>query len=163
MSDSVQSSNRKLSDEAKQLEKAGQFAEAADLYKQVHDSYPGIRLIHFADIHLGFTGPTNLVLTKAENAGAAGRYVREVDIEESVKRMTRDLGHAQPAVDMVVIAGDLFHRSVPYPHAISFAAKMIRLLRNYDIPVVIIDGNHETASILLMGSPTAFLRELNAH
>ena len=163
MSDSVQSSNRKLSDEAKQLEKAGQFAEAADLYKQVHNSYPGIRLIHFADIHLGFTGPTNLVLTKAENAGAAGRYVREVDIEESVKRMTRDLGHAQPAVDMVVIAGDLFHRSVPYLHAISFAAKMIRLLRNYDIPVVIIDGNHETASILLMGSPTAFLRELHAH
>jgi hypothetical protein len=122
-----------------------------------------IRLIHFADVHLGFTGPTNLVLTKAENAGAAGRYVREVDIEESVKRMTRDLVHAQPAVDMVVIAGDLFHRSVPYPRAIGFAAKMIRMLMNYDIPVVIIDGNHETASILLMGSPTAFLRELNAH
>ena len=122
-----------------------------------------IRLIHFADIHLGFTGPANLVLSKAENAGAAGRYAREVDIEESVKRMTRDLVHAQPAVDMVVIAGDLFHRSAPYPRAISFAAKMIRMLMNYDIPVVIIDGNHETASILLMGSPTAFLRELNAH
>ena len=84
------------------------------------------RLIHFADIHLGFTGPTNLVLAKAENAGAAGRSVREVDIEETVKRMTRDLIHAQPAVDMVVIAGDLFQRSVPYPRAISFAAKMIR-------------------------------------
>jgi hypothetical protein len=122
-----------------------------------------IRLIHFADIHLGFTGPTNLVLTKAENARAVGRYVREVDIEETVKRMTRDLVHAQPAVDMVVIAGDLFHKSVPYPRAISFAAKMIRSLRNNDIPVVIIDGNHETASTLLIGSPTAFLRELNAH
>ena len=121
------------------------------------------RLIHFADIHLGFTGPTNLVLTKAENAGAAGRSVREVDIEETVKRMTRDLVHAQPAVDMVVIAGDLFHRSVPYPRAISFAAKMIRIFMNHDIPVVIIDGNHETASLLLMGSPTEFLRELNAH
>ena len=122
-----------------------------------------IRLIHFADIHLGFTGPTNLILTKAENPVAAGRYVREVDIEETVKRMTRDLGHAQPAVDMVVIAGDLFHRSAPYPRAISFAAKMIRSLRNNDIPVVIIDGNHETASTFLIGSPTAFLRELNAH
>ena len=41
MSDSIQSHNRKLSDEAKQLEKAGQFAEAADLYKQVYASYPG--------------------------------------------------------------------------------------------------------------------------
>ena len=123
----------------------------------------GIRLIHFADIHLGFTGPTNLVHTKAENARAAGRYVREVDIEEAVKRMTRDLWQAQPAVDMVAIAGDLFHKSTPYPRAISFAAKMIRSLRNNDIPVVIIDGNHETASTYLIGSPTAFLRELNAH
>jgi len=123
----------------------------------------GIRLIHFADIHLGFTGPTNLILTKTENAEATGRYVREVDIEESVKRLTRDLGHSQPAVDIVVIAGDLFHRSVPYPRAISFAAKIIRTLRNQDIPVVIIDGNHETASTLLMGSPTTFLKELNAH
>ena len=122
-----------------------------------------IRLIHFADIHLGFTGPTNLILTKAENPVAAGRYVREVDIEETVKRMTRDLGHAQPAVDMVVIAGDLFHKSAPYPRAISFAAKMIRSLRNNDIPVVIIDGNHETVSTFHIGSPTAFLRELNAH
>lgn len=43
-----------------------------------------IRLIHFADIHLGFTGPTNLILTKADSAGAVGRYVREVDIEEAV-------------------------------------------------------------------------------
>ncbi len=123
----------------------------------------GIRLIHFADIHLGFTGPTNLILTKRENAEAAGRYVREVDIEETVKRMTRDLGLAQPPVDMVVIAGDLFHKSVPYPRAISFAAKMIRSLMNNDIPIVIIDGNHETASSLLVGSPTAYLRELNAH
>ena len=41
MADSVQSYNRKLSDEAKQLEKAGQFAEAAELYKQVYDAYLG--------------------------------------------------------------------------------------------------------------------------
>ena len=41
MPDSIQFHNRKLSDEAKQLEKAGQFAKAADLYKQVYASYPG--------------------------------------------------------------------------------------------------------------------------
>jgi len=122
-----------------------------------------IRLIHFADIHFGFTGPANLVLSEAENAGAAGRYMREVDIEEAVKRMLRDVIHAQPAVDIVVIAGDLFHRSAPYPRAVSFAAKMIHTLTNHDIPVVIIDGNHETGSILHSGSPTAFLRELDAH
>lgn len=41
MPDPVQSHNRKLSDEAKQLEKAGLFAQAADLYKQSYDLYPG--------------------------------------------------------------------------------------------------------------------------
>jgi len=41
MSDPMQSSNRKLSDEAKRLEKLSQFAQAADLYKQSYDQYPG--------------------------------------------------------------------------------------------------------------------------
>src|SRR5437867_7538488 len=40
MSDSMQYSNRKLSDEAKKLETAGQFDQAAELYKQSYDSYP---------------------------------------------------------------------------------------------------------------------------
>ena len=41
MSESMQYSNRKLSDEAKRLEELGQFAQAADLYKQSYDLYPG--------------------------------------------------------------------------------------------------------------------------
>ena len=40
MSDAMQT-NRELSDEAKKLEVAGQFAQAADLYKQSYDLYPG--------------------------------------------------------------------------------------------------------------------------
>jgi len=40
MSDAVQA-NRELSDEAKKLEAAGQFAQAAELYKQSYDLYPG--------------------------------------------------------------------------------------------------------------------------
>lgn len=39
MSDSVQYSNRELSDKAKQLEALDQFAEAANLYKQSYDLY----------------------------------------------------------------------------------------------------------------------------
>lgn len=79
MSDPIQFHNRKLSNEAKQFEKAGQFAEAADLYKQVPvtveqkretgNTMSDIRLIHFADIHLGFTGPANLILSETENVG----------------------------------------------------------------------------------------------
>lgn len=122
-----------------------------------------IRLIHFADIHLGYTGPTNLVIDESESPTLAGRYVREVDIENAVKSMTKHIVNMQPLVDVVVIAGDFFHKPVPYPRAISAAAKMVRTLVKHDISVVIIDGNHETTGVLNTGSPTTFLKELGAH
>jgi DNA repair exonuclease SbcCD nuclease subunit len=121
-----------------------------------------IRLIHLADIHLGFTGPTNLTVGNSENEKAAGRYVREIDIENAVRTMTTRIIRADPPVDIVVIAGDLFHRTVPYPRTIRHAARMVRTLAKYDIPVVIIDGNHEVASIVHTGSPVMILQELGA-
>jgi DNA repair exonuclease SbcCD nuclease subunit len=120
-----------------------------------------IRLIHLADIHLGYTGSTNLVF--GENEKYRGRYIREVDIEQSVERLTRTITDEQPPVHIVVVAGDLFHRSTPYPRAVRAAAKMVRTLRKHGIWVVIIDGNHETSSWRQVGSPTGFLREFDAH
>lgn len=120
-----------------------------------------IRLIHLADIHLGYRGSTSLVCREDEDE--PGRYLREVDIERAVGNMTRMIMHEQPAVDIVVIAGDLFHQSTPYPRAIRYAARMVHLLTSQHIEVVIIDGNHETSSWLHTGSPTTFLRELDAH
>jgi DNA repair exonuclease SbcCD nuclease subunit len=123
-----------------------------------------IRLIHFADIHLGFTGPTNLVLNEKENPTAAGRYVREVDIEEAVRKMTKEIVSEQyPPVDVVLIAGDLFHRPTPYPRAISQATRMVHSLIKHGITVIVIDGNHETANIVHTGSPTTFLQHLGAY
>jgi len=120
-----------------------------------------IRLVHLADIHLGYTGPINFVFGAGEHA--EGRYVREVDIENAVRRITRDIVDQQPPVDVVVVAGDLFHKPNPYPRAIVYAARMAHTLIRHDIEVVIIDGNHETSNWLHTGSPTSFLRELGAH
>lgn len=120
-----------------------------------------IRLVHLADVHLGYTGSVSLVFKEGEQA--AGRYVREVDIEEAVKRMTRGLFRQQPPVNVVVVAGDLFHKSTPYPRAIRCAAWMVKTLIKQDVEVVIIDGNHETSSSPHPGSPTTFLQELGAH
>jgi len=120
-----------------------------------------IRLVHLADIHLGYTGPINFVFGAGEHA--EGRYVREVDIENAIRRITRDIVDQQPPVDVVVVAGDLFHKPNPYPRAIVYAARMVHTLILHDIEVVIIDGNHETSNWLHTGSPTSFLRELGAH
>src|SRR6266571_8049148 len=122
-----------------------------------------IRLIHLADIHLGFPGPTSLIFNASEQEEAQGRYVREVDIERAVGRMVKAIVHEQPPVDVVVIAGDLFHRPAPYPRAISRAAKLVHRLVERGIGVVIIDGNHEVTNVLHTGSPTTFLKELGAY
>lgn len=122
-----------------------------------------IRLIHLADIHLGFSGPTSLIFKASEPEEAPGRYIREVDIERAVGRMVKAIVQEQPPVDVVVIAGDLFHRPAPYPRAISRAAKLVRRLVENEIGVVIIDGNHEVTSVLHTGSPTTFLKELGAY
>ncbi|MFL5691030.1 MAG: exonuclease SbcCD subunit D [Ktedonobacteraceae bacterium] len=120
-----------------------------------------IRLIHLADIHLGYRGSTSLICRDDEKE--PGRYLREVDIESAVSKMTLMIINEQPAVDVVVIAGDLFHHSTPYPRAIRYAARMVHLLTNKQIEVIVVDGNHETSSWLHTGSPTTFLRELDAH
>jgi Calcineurin-like phosphoesterase len=122
-----------------------------------------IRVIHLADIHLGFPGPSSLIVKASEQDEVPGRYVREVDIERAVGRMVKAIVYEEPPVDVVVIAGDLFHRPAPYPRAISRAAKLVRRLVENGIGVVIIDGNHEVTSVLHTGSPTTFLKELGAY
>lgn len=120
-----------------------------------------IRLVHLADVHLGYTGNTSLIFREGERH--EGRYVREVDIEQAVSRLSRSLVAASPPVDVLVVAGDLFHRSAPLPRAVQSAAKMVHLLVQSHIDVVVIDGNHETSSWRHTGSPTSYLRELGAH
>lgn len=126
----------------------------------MHEATNGtsIRLIHLADIHLGATSPT-AVLTPD------GRYQREVDIELSLRDLLRSLRDASPPVDLVVIAGDLFHRATPYPRAVRTAVRMVLELRML-VPmpdVVIVDGNHDTPARQVTGSPLAYLADLGAH
>jgi DNA repair exonuclease SbcCD nuclease subunit len=94
-----------------------------------------IRLIHAADIHLGYTGNKNLVF--GENDPNPGRYIREVDLEQSVQWLKKCLVQADPPVDVVVIAGDLFHSTVPAPRAVTTAARMIKRIVRKGIDIVI--------------------------
>ena len=120
-----------------------------------------IRIVHVADIHLGFTGPKNLII---EEAGAkAGRYVREVDIERAFERLVKTIvSEVDPPVDLLLIAGDLFNSRVPNPWAVNEAAKLIHQLVSKPkrpIDIVIIDGNHDSPVQMHAGRPTAYLKE----
>src|SRR5687767_6228946 len=120
-----------------------------------------IRFAHLADVHLGYTGSASLVFREDEEY--AGRYVREVDIECAARNLTERIAALSNAIDVVLIAGDLFHWSHPRPRAIEAATSMVRKFVDAGIDVVIIDGNHEISSWRHTGSPTSFLRALGAH
>src|SRR5437899_312330 len=64
-----------------------------------------IRLMHLADVHLGYTGSANLVFS---DGPYTGRYVREVDIERALMRLRKAIiaPSTHPLVDALLIAGD---------------------------------------------------------
>jgi exonuclease SbcD len=95
-----------------------------------------MRLMHLADLHLGFrqfqrTTPTGL---NQREADVAQSFTRAIDI--TIDR----------APELVVIAGDVFHNSRPSNSSILLAtSQLLRLKRALpDVIVVIIGGNHDT-------------------
>jgi hypothetical protein len=121
-----------------------------------------IRLLHLADLHLGYPGPANFVVEQ-DKSRYAGRYVRDVDIELATIGMIDAILALQPKVDVVVIAGDLFHRADPRPRAIDMAAYFARRMIDRQIEVVIVNGNHDTTpGRMHYGNPLDFLRHQRA-
>ncbi|OLV19210.1 metallophosphoesterase family protein [Deinococcus marmoris] len=119
-----------------------------------------LRIVHVADLHLGFTGPSSLIVTDGADAG---RPLRETDIERAVRWLADALINATPTVHLLVIAGDLFHRANPMPRAVAAAAEFIGTLHAAGIEVVIIEGNHDAPVTPLHGSPLSYLETLGAH
>lgn len=120
-----------------------------------------VRLVHLADLHLGFTGPQTLVF--GEDEQFRGRFVREVDIEKAIRAMAQRIIAATPKVDVVIIAGDLFHRSNPLPRPVFIAARLVKSLVDREIEVVIVDGNHDSPGMRIhTGSALDYLKTLNA-
>lgn len=97
-------------------------------------STDAIRLLHFADIHIGM-----------ENYGAidaqTGMNQRVIDF---VTRLSEVIDAAiSREVDLVIFAGDAFKTRDPNPtYQRAFARQMMRLSRA-DIPTVLLVGNHD--------------------
>lgn len=120
---------------------------------------PPLRILHLADLHLGFTGPSHLLVPEGPQAG---RPLREVDVEAAAQWIVAEARTLLPAADLVLIAGDLFHRASPLPRAVAAAAGLIAGLRELGTEVIIIDGNHDTPGRVIHGSALAFLEALGA-
>ncbi|HLJ69227.1 MAG TPA: DNA repair exonuclease [Chloroflexota bacterium] len=86
------------------------------------------RFVHAADIHLGYQ-QYNLD-ARANDFARAFLDVVEYAREEHV--------------DFVLLAGDLFHRSSADAWMLKQATHGLHLLREVDIPIVAVEGNHDT-------------------
>lgn len=100
------------------------------------------RFLHLADVHLGYN--------KYDNAE------RTLDFFYALKDVL-ELYAIGPQVDFVLIAGDLFeHRNI-LPATLNQAQICLDLLREADIPVLAIEGNHDYEPY---GAKSSWLRYL---
>ncbi|MDQ6872404.1 MAG: DNA repair exonuclease [Gemmatimonadota bacterium] len=110
-----------------------------------------MRLVHLADIHLGFR--------QYQRQTPTGINQREADIATSLRRVIDAVIELRP--DVVLIAGDVFHTVRPTNPAILHAfLQLSRLMQMLpDTTVVMVAGNHdtprtaETGCILRLFSP----------
>lgn len=94
-----------------------------------------IKFIHFSDIHVGLQ-------THGKINPATGKNTRLEDILSSLDFVVDYAAHRQ--VDLIVIAGDVFHRENPHPtEEIEFAKRIERITRESEAKVVMVLGNHD--------------------
>ena len=106
-----------------------------------------MRLVHLADLHLGFRQYQRLT--------AAGINQREADVGASVARAIEATIALRP--DAVVIGGDVFHSVRPSNSAILHAYRLFLKLRTAlpDAAIVMVAGNHDAPRTTDAGNSAA--------
>lgn len=106
-----------------------------------------------ADLHLGYR--------QFQRLTPVGRNQREVDVRLSfVKAVTMAI---QLEPDLVVVAGDVFHKPRPSNWVMHEAAEGFRLLTDRKIPVCIVAGNHDQNKLVAEGQVLDLLRLTGCH
>jgi DNA repair exonuclease SbcCD nuclease subunit len=92
--------------------------------------------VHAADLHLGYA--------------QYGLEARREDFDKAFEELVEKTIELKP--DFMIIAGDLFHQARPSNVTLETAIKNFRLLREADIPVLTVDGSHDSAPNILTGT-----------
>jgi exonuclease SbcD len=85
--------------------------------------------VHTADLHLGYA--------------QYGLEVRRQDFDDAFNELVEKTIELKP--DFMIIAGDLFHQPRPSNITLENAIKSFKRLRDVNIPVLTVDGSHDSA------------------
>ncbi len=114
-----------------------------------------MKVIHFADIHLGYR--------QYQRQTPTGLNQREADIGNAFRKMIDETIEAQP--DLILVAGDVFHNVRPTNPAILHAyrqfSRLVEMLPDADI--VIVAGNHDTPRTTETGCLLGLFESLGIH
>jgi DNA repair exonuclease SbcCD nuclease subunit len=88
-----------------------------------------MRFMHVADIHLGY-----------QQYGSKERFYDFCQVFLTIVERA-----IEQQVDFILLAGDLFEKRTVDPESMRVAIEGFKLLREADIPVVAVEGNHERA------------------
>lgn len=96
----------------------------------------GIRIVFFADSHLGFDYPLRPRVNKRR---------RGPDFFDNFQRVLDYATRTKP--DLVVQGGDLFFRSLVPPQIVAMAYERLAKFAENGIPILLVPGNHERSKL----------------
>jgi len=111
-----------------------------------------IRLLHFADLHVGMENYGRLDPTTGVN-GRVLDFLRRFDelIDYGLER----------EVDLVIFAGDAYKRRSPNPTYQRAFARRVKRLADAGVPVVLLVGNHDLPTMVQRASSVDIFRTLD--
>jgi len=92
--------------------------------------------VHAADLHLGYS--------------QYGLEARREDFDKAFKELVDKTIQLKP--DFMILAGDLFHQARPSNVTLENAIKNFSRLHDADIPVLTVDGSHDSAPNVVTGT-----------
>ena len=87
------------------------------------------RFVHASDLHLGYS--------------QYGLEARRQDFDNAFRELVEKTIELKP--DFMIIAGDIFHQARPTNVTLENTIRSFKLLKDADIPVLTVDGSHDSA------------------
>lgn len=110
-----------------------------------------MKIVHISDLHIGYKAYNRLEKN--------GFNVREMDVLSAFQETLEKTARINP--DLIIIAGDVFHKPRPSNFSLFVSIKFLQKFRTVcNSPIIIIGGNHELTKSTESGSALNFFEAI---